>query len=121
MQQLIFEELFNNAALFPKCIKERLESEPRWIQPSNIGERTFSSKYNPIQRHGQGTWEFRLWGNVSNAVDFSTCLELSIGAMARAYARYIVGDYKVVDSTTWCQLASDAMRNCEPIKVLENV
>lgn len=117
LQQLLFEELFNDLAIIPNCIKERCAAIPRWIQPSANGKSTFTGKYNPIQRHGEfGTWEFRIFGNVNNAEDFTKCLDAALAAMRRAYARFLEGDRKELPADLWAALASRAMANWRPIQ-----
>jgi len=117
LQQLLFEELFNDLAAIPDCIKQRCATEPRWIQPSANGGKTYTGKYNPIQRHsGYHTWEFRIFGNVSNVTDFQMCLDAAIAAMGRAYARFLEGDRKELPADLWCTLASRAMSEWQPIQ-----
>jgi hypothetical protein len=116
LQQLIFEELFNDLNALPECIKTRLEATPRWIQPTNKEHETCKTKYNPVQCHSLGTWEFRLFGNVSSTNDFIKCLDAAIAAMRRAYTRYLEGNYTVQESSVWVHAAAKAMYNWEPIQ-----
>ncbi len=47
-----------------------------------IGE---TEKYCFVRKHPQGTWEFRCFGNVTNAADARICLDLAVEAMAFGY------------------------------------
>jgi hypothetical protein len=117
LQQLIFEELFNDLDALPLCIKTRCRSRPRWIQPSSQGSKTCHTKYNPIQRHsGFGTWEFRIFGNVDDIAEFTKCLDAAIAAMHRAYTRFLAGDRKELPADLWVELAAKAMYHWTPIQ-----
>jgi hypothetical protein len=122
LQQLLFEELFTHVGEFPTCVKKRLQAMPTHIQPTDLGSETSRAKYNPIRRHDQGTWEFRLFGNVSNVADFETCLDLAISAMERAYTRYLNGNYTEYTTREWTTAAAMAMQRLEPVqKIYEDL
>jgi hypothetical protein len=120
IQQTIFDELSKRWQRLPACVRNRIEECNKWIRPTYSSELTFKYKYNPIQCHHQGTWEFRLFGNVSSADEFEDCLDVAIESMECAYKRLLGDSYINIDAGLWVTLATDAMRNLEPMQYPES-
>jgi hypothetical protein len=120
IQQTIFDELSKRWQRLPACVRNRIEECNKWIRPTYSSELTFKYKYNPIQCHHQGTWEFRLFGNVSTAAEFESCLDVAIESMECAYKRLLDGTHINIDAMVWVNLATDAMMNLEQVQYPES-
>jgi hypothetical protein len=70
-QQRMYNYLLQNASKIPTSVLERLTSGNSWVR-LNIG-----TGKGPAISCRYTTWEFRLWGNVTNAKDAETCLKLT--------------------------------------------
>lgn len=75
--------LLDNKMLLPDSVQERLNSQPgRKYAKCHISQEKFSA----VHFHKElKTWEFRLFGNVTNADDARKCLLLAIDAIRWAY------------------------------------
>lgn len=73
--------LLENRHRLPESVQERLKSGAvRFCQ-----FRIDKDKMRAVHGHPQRTWEFRLFGNVTNAHDAWKCLLLAIDALRHAY------------------------------------
>lgn len=84
----IMEYFALNMHRLPESVQERLnQGGNRWIEP-----KCSSGKYRWVNFHGQGTIEFRLFGNVDNIDDFVKCIDLAIESLSYGY-QIRFGDY----------------------------
>lgn len=74
--------LLENVKRLPESVQKRLRSDPcdRYAK-----FHVSKDKFSAIHFHGQGTWEFRLFGNVSDASDARRCLLVAIEALRHGY------------------------------------
>lgn len=73
--------LLDNQDRLPASVRKRLKSDAIRFCHFKIS----SDKFTAVHGHPQKTWEFRLFGNVTTAVDAWRCLLLAIDAMRHAY------------------------------------
>lgn len=87
MQSAMYEYLMEHINEVPATVLTRWDS---LNNPPVSGERHVGQYFQPIlkntkftfvNRHGQGTWEFRCFGNVTNKKDAMKCLMLAIKAI----------------------------------------
>lgn len=84
IQMLLIEGIFRQFNQVPESVKER------WAQTSWLRDyfrlNLWDEKYQFVaHRGGWNTWEFRCWGNISNANDARRCLLISVRALQFAY------------------------------------
>jgi hypothetical protein len=80
-QANMMEYLLNNMSQLPPNVVKRLQSSSiRWCRPELKEE-----KYTLIHKHSQGTWEFRLFGNITSTKEAAQCLMLACKAVQYAY------------------------------------
>lgn len=90
--------LLENIGRMPESVQQRIRSQScrQWAMP-----KLSEGKYTAVHCHRQGTWEFRIFGNVSEASEARRCLILAIEAMRHAYrvklglSKTLVGSYLV--------------------------
>jgi hypothetical protein len=81
-RQRIINYLFEHADELPESVRNRWKSErARRFFLVDDGDR----KFNFINFHGQGTIEFRCFGNVQNVEDGIKCLDLAVRALQSSY------------------------------------
>lgn len=82
-QLALVEYLIENVERLPANVQERFKKAPKneYIN----GLLSSQKKYSFVHAHDQGTWEFRCFGNVHNASEAMTCLNIAIEAMNYAY------------------------------------
>jgi hypothetical protein len=73
--------LLNNQDRLPDSVKKRLKSDNIRFCRFKIA----AEKFSAVHGHPQGTWEFRLFGNINNTHDAWKCLLLAIDALRHAY------------------------------------
>jgi hypothetical protein len=74
--------LLDNIKRLPHSVRNRLSSEScsKWAKL-----RLSTDKFTAVHFHGQGSWEFRLFGNIDDSSDARRCLILAIESMQHAY------------------------------------
>jgi hypothetical protein len=79
LQLRMMEYLVDNYKRWPACVKKRLDNTKFYkLQVS-------TDKYSMIHKHSQGTWEFRIFGGVTNKFEAYQCLKLACQALQYAY------------------------------------
>ena len=74
--------LLENMRRLPACVRKRLKSESgKRYAKLHLSK----DKFTAVHFHAQGSWEFRLFGNIDSAVDARRCLLLAIEAIRHAY------------------------------------
>jgi hypothetical protein len=84
MQMALIDYILQHMDEVPAPVKER------WAQ-RDWRTRYFNAilsaeKYTFVNKHGQGTWEFRCFGNINTVEHAEACLKLAVRAMQHAYA-----------------------------------
>ena len=77
----------------PKSILERIKKCHHHYEPKC----DHMTKFNTVHVHGQGTWEFRLWGNTKSPSEVKFCIDNSIDTFRSAYNRYYARDNSLFD------------------------
>lgn len=82
LQRALTEYLVEHQERVPESVRTRWKgiNSNGYIQPG-----VSRDKYSFVWKHGQGTWEFRCFGNVQTAEEGKLCLDLAIEAMQYAY------------------------------------
>lgn len=80
IQAEMFAFLLQNQDRLPESVRTRLKKDSKYFE-----FRLDTEKYRAVHRHPQKTWEFRLFGNVSTALDAWKCLLLAIDTLRHAY------------------------------------
>lgn len=81
LHRCIMEYLALNMHLMPECVLQRLEGGGnRHIKPQFVHD-----KFSWVHFHGQGTIEFRLFGNITDIDDLERCMQIACDALAYAY------------------------------------
>ncbi len=73
--------LLHNIGMLPKSVQTRLASSAKRFCEFILD----GDKFRAVHGHPQGTWEFRLFGNVTRSRDARRCLLLAVGALRHAY------------------------------------
>lgn len=81
LQAEMFAYILNNLARLPESVRERLNSESIRYCKFDLSK----DKFTAIHGHPLHTWEFRLFGNITSALDGYRCLLLAIDALRHAY------------------------------------
>lgn len=102
--------ILENLDRVPASVKQRMKSDAiRFFQFKLDGD-----KMRAVHGHPQKTWEFRLFGNVTTAIEAWRCLLLAIDALRHAY-QVRCGKAKTLlpaeIATDFDSLAQDAVRN----------
>jgi hypothetical protein len=80
-QANVIAYLLDHMYELPDSVIERLQSSAiRWCKPELA-----TDKYTMVHKHPQNTWEFRLFGNITNTKDAIRCLMLACRALQNAY------------------------------------
>lgn len=116
IQQTIFDELSKRWMGLPMTVRNRISECNKYIKPTNGGTETCKYKYNPVQCHSQGTWEFRLFGNVSQTDEFESCLKIAVESIEHAYRRLLDGTHVNIDPQLWVELATESMQELIPME-----
>jgi hypothetical protein len=96
LQASMIEYLLNNVKRLPISVRKRLNSSAiKWCKPQISQE-----KYSMIHFHSQGTWEFRLFGNIADVREAMACLLLACEAMQYAYHVQATGRRNVHDQVS---------------------
>ena len=74
----------------------------RVVDRINVNHRHYevkikTDKFNAIHYHSQGTWEFRLFGNVTNQIEAQKCLQLAYEALRHAYQCKLDPSKRLID------------------------
>lgn len=87
LQMAMVEYLVENIGQVPASVRDRWAGikDNQYICKLISPESEPEAKYCFVAKHPQGTWEFRCFGNVTNAKDARICLDLAIAAMVFAY------------------------------------
>lgn len=111
MQQSLTEYLLANADRVPSDVRDRWETANHHYSPKGTHE-----KYSFVHKHKQGTWEFRCFGNVHNAIDAKQCLILAVEALQHAYQRKpTIAKQCNLDPIAWGYLCRAAMVDRRPL------
>jgi hypothetical protein len=81
LQSEMFAYILSNTHRLPNSVKERLNSKSIRYFKFELS----TDKFTAVHAHGLNTWEFRLFGNITNEHDALKCLMLAIDAMRHAY------------------------------------
>lgn len=81
LQAEMFAYILNNIGRLPQSVQDRLNSSSiRYCKFELTPE-----KFTAVHGHSLHTWEFRLFGNITTALDGWKCLLLAIDALRHAY------------------------------------
>lgn len=80
MQAEMMTYLLENQHRLPESVRERMKKDTNYFRFENNQE-----KYRAVHKHSLGTWEFRLFGNITNEHDAWRCLILAIDTFRHAY------------------------------------
>jgi hypothetical protein len=81
MQADLMAYLLENQHRLPDGVRDRLKSSAIRFCKFNIA----AEKFTAVHGHSHGTWEFRLFGNVTTQHEAWKCLLLAIDALRHAY------------------------------------
>jgi len=112
-------ELSQQIDLFPSIVRERMD---------DIGAQVYfrldalpTTKFSAIHIHHQGTWEFRLFGGMSELAPITTCLAIAGRAFLAGYRRFLAGEYTISDTSEFRQRFAQAMAAGVPMLMVEPV
>ena len=112
MVKRLTQYIIDHQSELPESVLERFrqvgKSAGRFFRPKVGSE----GKSTAINCHSQGTWEFRCFGNVTNAADAKKCLDIAIRALHWAYrVRFKLEPFDSLPVTNeqWEALAVKAM------------
>ena len=115
LQMALVEYLTRHISRVPESVRAR------WAVGNQYIKHLLSSveKYSFIRFHPQGTWEFRCFGNIANARDAMTCLDLAVDAMQFAYKAVSGQASLLADSlrstSTWADAVKRALHSSTPL------
>ena len=90
------------AEMLAYIIKNIERLPQRVVDRINVNHRHYEAKiktdkFNAIHYHSQGTWEFRLFGNVTNQIEAQKCLQLAYEALRHAYKCKLDTNERLID------------------------
>lgn len=94
-QMAMIEFLIEHMAEVPESVRKRW-AHSEW-RNEYFGVIPDDAKYSFVHKHPLNTWEFRCFGNVTNAADAKKCLELAVRALQHAY-KVITGQLPLMDT-----------------------
>lgn len=101
LQFFMMQYLIENFELWPESVKAR-------IKKTNYYKLEVSrDKYSMVHFHAQGTWEFRIFGNVLDELDGYRCLILACRAMQYAYRQVLAGKVSAHSQITELNLRTE--------------
>lgn len=86
LQYNMMKYLIENFEFWPDSVKKRIKNTKYYKFDIT------RDKYSMVNFHEQGTWEFRIFGNVTNALDGYKCLILACRALQYAYSMQALGE-----------------------------
>ena len=100
-------ELSQQIDSFPAIVRERMD---------DIGAQVYfrldalpTTKFSAVHIHQQGTWEFRIFGGMSELAPITTCLAIAGRAFLAGYRRFLSGEYTILDPSDFRNRFAQAM------------
>ena len=109
---LLFE-LSQRIGRFPQTVRDRMKTE-RARTYFEFNARC-TSKFTTIHLHNLGTWEFRIFGHMTDPREIETCLNIAGETFLAAYRRFNRRDYAIASADEFRTMFAECMETGVPM------